>query len=69
MKPGHVGAEKELSVIAKAEDGLKQAREWVARGDAANAEGHLDEVVLLHAPDCKEVGGWKGGVRGDCRGT
>ena len=55
MKPGHSGAEKELSVIAKAEDSLKQAKEWVARGDAANAGGHLDQVVLLHAPDCKEV--------------
>lgn len=55
IKPGHAAAEKELKNTKEAEESLKHAKEWLERDDVSNAKAHLEQVVLLHSPDCLEA--------------
>eukprot|EP00271_Cylindrocystis_brebissonii_P014374 TRINITY_DN35716_c0_g1_i1.p1 TRINITY_DN35716_c0_g1~~TRINITY_DN35716_c0_g1_i1.p1 ORF type:complete len:500 (+),score=130.81 TRINITY_DN35716_c0_g1_i1:632-2131(+) len=55
MKPGHSAAEKEVKITTDAEGSLKDAKEWLLQGNLEHAQGHLNRVVLVHSPDCREA--------------
>lgn len=55
LKTAHSAAEKELSQLHQAKNGLEQAMSSFESGDISKAHDYLDKVVLVLSPECPQA--------------